>query len=435
MAQIQEQTSSGDEMYLFNTTLTNTTGIDRAWYLDTGAAHHMTHDKRMLTEFKLLPSPLEVHLGDDSIKQAKGFGTLTFSLPNNQHLQIQKVYFVRGLTKNLLSISQATQCGFTVIFKGNSCILQPQLRDGTSPTISCLQINNLYPIPLLVIKMSNAIHQMSDNVTLNTLIWHYGLGHPHFQALQTLHKQNLVDGISGPLNHLPFCEGCLFGKMTPNPYPRSTKHTTNVLQLIHTDLCGPMPTPSLTRKLYFLTFLDDFSHFTITTFLFKKSEVLSHFITYKNFVENQLNREIKLLRSDNGSEYTSNKFDAFLQSHGILHQTSIPYHPQQNGNAERKNRRLMDIACSLLKTSNLPNSFWEEVVVTACYLQNRLPTTTLSLQTPFEKWSGIKPNLSHLKIFGSIAYSYVPSERRDKLEDRAIKQIFFSYDDHLGKKG
>ena len=139
----------------------------------------MTHDKRILTEFKLLSSPLEVHLKDDTIKQAKGFETLTFSLPNNQHLQIQKVYFVRGLTKNLLSISQATQCGFTVIFKGNSCILQPQLQDGTSQTISCPQIN-LYPIPLSVIKMSNAMHQMSDNVTLNTLIWHYGLGHPHF---------------------------------------------------------------------------------------------------------------------------------------------------------------------------------------------------------------------------------------------------------------
>ena len=95
----------------------------------------------------------------------------------------------------------------------------------------------------------------------------------------------------------------------------------------------------------------------------------------------------------------------------------------------------MDATRSMLKTANLPNSFWEEAIATACYLQNRLPTTTLNLQTPFKKWSGIKPNLSHLKIFGSIAYSYVPSERRDKLEDRATKQIFVGYDDHFGKKG
>mgnify|MGYP000011047475 CR=1 FL=1 len=172
--------------------------------------------------------------------------------------------------------------------------------------------------------------------------------------------------------------------MTPNPYPRSTKHTTNVLQLIHTDLCGPMPTPSLTRKLYFLTFLDDFSHFTITTFLFKKSEVLSHFITYRNFVENRLNRKIKILRSDNGGKYTSHKFDAFLQSHELLHQTSIPYHPQQNGKAKRKNRTLMDATRSMLKTANLPNSFWEEAVATACYLQTPFGRKLLLLHATYK---------------------------------------------------
>ena len=81
--------------------------------------------------------------------------------------------------------------------------------------------------------------------------------------------------------------------------------------------------------------------------------------------------------------------------------------------------------CSInVKTANLPNTFWEEVVATTCYLQNRLPTTTLSSQTPFEKWSGIKPDLSHLKIFGSTTYTYVPNAIRNILEDRATKQIF-----------
>ena len=244
MAQIQEETSSGDEMYLFNLNLTNTTGVDSAWYLDTGATHHMTYDKTLLAEFKELPTPLEVHLGDDSIREAKGFGTITFNLPNNKHLQIPKVYFVPGLTKNLISVSQETQSGFTITFKGNSCILQPQLHDSTPIVISCPQFNNLYPIPLKVITMFNASHQILDNVSENTLKWHYWLGHPHLQVLYTLQNQDLIQGIAKHPNHLPLCEACLLGKMTSNHYLRSANHTTDVLQLVHTDLCGPMPTPS-----------------------------------------------------------------------------------------------------------------------------------------------------------------------------------------------
>ena len=101
--------------------------------------------------------------------------------------------------------------------------------------------------------------------------------------------------------------------------------------------------------------------------------------------KNQLNKKIKILRSDNGGEFTSKEFDNILQSQGILHQTTIPHHPQQNKKAERKDRTLMDAAQSMLKTANLPNTFWEDAVATACYLQNRLPTTTLSSQTPFVK--------------------------------------------------
>ena len=145
--------------------------------------------------------------------------------------------------------------------------------------------------------------------------------------------------------------------------------------------------------------------------------------------------KIKILRSDNGGEFNSNEFNNILQSQGILHQTTIPHHPQQNRKAERKNRTHMDVARSMLKTANLPNTFWEEAVATACYLQNCLPMTTLSSKTPLKKWSGIKPDLSHLKIFGSTTYSYVPDATRNKLEDLATKQIFVDYGDRFGKKG
>ena len=102
-----------------------------------------------------------------------------------------------------------------------------------------------------------------------------------------------------------------------------------------------MPTPSLIRALSFLNFIDDYTHYTIITFLKKKSDALSHFLANKKLVEIQLNQEIKILQSDNGGEFTSNEFNHILQSQGILHQPTIPHHPQQN---ERKKRTLMDAA-------------------------------------------------------------------------------------------
>ena len=145
MAQLQQNPPSlGEEMYLFNTNLTKTTGLDLSWYLDTGATPHMTFDKLYLAQYKELTTPLDVHLGDNNIKQAQGYGTLTFSLPNNNHLHIHKFHFVPGLTKNLLSVSQETECGYTLTFKGNSCPFESQQANGTSYN-SLFQ--NTKPIP------------------------------------------------------------------------------------------------------------------------------------------------------------------------------------------------------------------------------------------------------------------------------------------------
>ena len=267
----QNPPSSGEEMYLFNTNLTKTTGLDLSWYLDTGATHHMTFDKLYLAQYKELTTPLDIHLGDNSIRQAQGYGTLTFSLPNNNHLHIHKFHFVPGLTKNLLSVSQETECGYTLTFKGNSCLFESQQANDTSYKIPWFKTQNLYPIPITPIKISNASYQIHETGIQNTLKWYLRLGHPHLQALQKIRTHNLADGIIGPFTQLSFFEDWLFRKMTSNPYPRSTQYTTNPLQLIHTDLCGPMPTPSLTGALYFLTFIDDYTHYTIITFLETKS--------------------------------------------------------------------------------------------------------------------------------------------------------------------
>ena len=186
------------------------------------------------------------------------------------------------------------------------------------------------------------------------------------------------------------------------PFPKNKAwRATERLQLIHSDVCGPMQNDSLNGSKYFITFIDDFSRLCWVYFMKSKAKVAEVFFKFKNWVENQSGKRIKVIRSDNGAEYVSNKFAKFCEDAGIEHQFTVTYTPQQNGVSERKNRTLMEMARCLLFEKNLPKKFWAEAVGTAAFLLNRLPTKSLKNQTPFEAWSGSKPSLHNLKVFGS----------------------------------
>lgn len=135
-------------------------------------------------------------------------------------------------------------------------------------------------------------------------------------------------------------------------------------------------------------------------------------------------------RTDNGGEYTciSKEFQLYLTSKGIEHQQTVPQSPQQNGTAERLNRTFVESARAMLSHSNLPNEFRAEAVATATYLRNRIITSANEEQlTPFEKWYGYKPDISHLKVLGYAAYGHIPSTERRKLDVKAQKLCFIGY--------
>ena len=145
-------------------------------------------------------------------------------------------------------------------------------------------------------------------------------------------------------------------------------------------------------------------------------------------MEKESGREIKSMRSDRGGEFTSHEFQEFCEAHGIRQPLTVPRSPQQNCVAERKNRTILDIARSMLKSKGMPKEFWAEAVACAVYLSNRSPTRSVWGKTPQEAWSGRKPGISHLKVFGSIGYVHVPDETRTKLDDKSKKFILIGYD-------
>lgn len=147
---------------------------------------------------------------------------------------------------------------------------------------------------------------------------------------------------------------------------------------------------------------------------------------YVRWVDNHFGRKPRVIRSDGGGEFNNKELRKFYQAEGIQPQFSTPYSPQQNGVAERKNRSLSEMANCLLLDAGLEKRFWGEAIRTATYLQNRLPSRSVK-QTPYELWWGCKPDLGHLRVFGSEAYVHVPSVKRIKMDSKARKLTFVGY--------
>lgn len=144
-------------------------------------------------------------------------------------------------------------------------------------------------------------------------------------------------------------------------------------------------------------------------------------------METQTGRKIKSLRSDNGGEYTLAEFVDYCVEAGIRRELIVPYNPQQNGVAERKNRSIIRAAKAMLHDQGLPLFLWVEACNTAVYLQNRSLHRALGHMTLEEAFSGKNPDIGHLRIFGCITYSYIPKEKRTKLEPTTEKGIFVGY--------
>src|SRR5215216_6277808 len=154
--------------------------------------------------------------------------------------------------------------------------------------------------------------------------------------MKKLHADELVES-------LDTCEPCLMGKMTKTPLSGTMERVTDLLEIIHTDVCGPMSVEVCGGYRYFVTFTDDFSRYGYIYFMKHKSETFEKFKEFQNEVENHRNRKIKFLRSDHGGEYLSYEFSTHMKDCGIGSQLTLAGTPQCNGVSERRNRILLDM--------------------------------------------------------------------------------------------
>lgn len=280
-------------------------------------------------------------------------------------------------------------------------------------------------------------HAQSSQVVLDRYLLHRRLGHISQDRLESLLKNKLVVNLKldseTPMSGL--CDACILGKQHRSLFPQQAENRHSLpLDLIFSDVHGPLPTQTVQGYRYWITFLDDATKYCQVVLLKKKSEAFQAFQIYRASSENLHHRKIGTLRDDKGGEYISKDWDDYMKLHGIRREHTVRSTPQQNGAAERINRTLAEGVTAMLVESHLPASFWGEALATFLYVRNRSPTSSLpSTATPYELWHSKKPSISHLRVFGCRAYVHVQKDQRKSLQPHSLKCIFLGYPE--GYKG
>jgi transposase InsO family protein len=419
--------------YAFTATATHVLADKHGWIIDSAASDHYCSQPAMFTTFASQSSSLTV--GDGRSVAITGIGSvaITTRVPgqDDETITLTGVSLVPGMTVNLLSVHRLARAGLDVTFNRDQCIIR--LGEKVIGVGDQLDASNLWKLRTAA-GDSTALLAAGEQASLPVLqLWHERMGHLHHTAVLRLLRQRMTaDGPAAPAlsaSDTPIhCQACVMGKHH-RAAVGSTKaqRADRLLYRIHADVCGPFSKQSHTGARYLLLLVDDYSRYKWHRPMATKDEsfpLIQQFVTASEAKHGQ---RVSILHSDNGGEFVSHAFDSWLKEHGITRELTVAYTPHQNGVAERALRTVVEMARALLVAARLPKSFWALAVATAVYVSNRCPTVSLSSRTPFEVWSGYKPSIAHLRIFGCLAYAHIHKSRRDKLDPKAVPCTFVGY--------
>jgi len=343
----------------------NAASHDLSWVIDSGATTHATSEKDYFVSYTAVQFGT-VKMGDDTVVNVVGIGDVCLETNDGTKLVLRNVKHVPSICLNLISVGKLDDEGFCSTFKNGNW----KLSRGAMIVAKGKKFSSLYFMQARLSKdILNAVK--NDDIEL----WHKRLGHMSEKGMTVLAKQKVISGVQSI--QLKRCSHCIAGKQSRvsfKSHPPSRK--PSVLDLVHSDVCGPMKKKTLGGSLYFVTFIDDHSRKTWVYTLKTKDQVLQVFKHFQASVERETGKKLKCIRTDNGGEY-SGPFDEYCREHGIRHQKTPPKTPQLNGVAERMNRTLIERVRCLLSHAGLPGSFWGEALNTAVHVLNRSPCIPL----------------------------------------------------------
>ena len=409
------------------------------WNADTGASSHMTFHRHWLRNYR--PHRIQIKLADGSVIYSEGIGSVQFEPVIEgkvaQIVEFSNVLYVPSLRNNLLSVLYLTMnrrfhvhtVKDTMTFELNDRV---RFVAKVDPSYNSAFLQGC-TIPLEeYVNLSS-----STTLPLDLSLWHRRLCHHHLDGVKKLIREDLVVGmkLSSSTAPDPICEPCLAGKMTADPFPSSSNRATEPLQLVHSDVHGPVKVQTVSGYRYWIAFLDDYTRHRAVILLKRKSDTFAALKQYKAWAERRTGKKLLCLRDDKGGEYMSSEFNQYCIDNGIERQHTVRNRPQQNGVAERANRTMEEGVVAMLYEAGLPLSFWGEALSSFIHVWNMVSTSALSGMTPHEAFYGRKPNVSRLRVWGCVAYVLIQKDKRPygSLGPHMEKCIFIGYPE--GYKG
>ena len=429
--------------------------LSNEWVIDSGATRSMSSKRSWFHTYRELAAPRRVWLGDNSSIEAVGVGQILTEMcaaGHWSHVMLQDVLYVPKLHGHLMSVPQLAQRQAHVHFINDNCAIRD--KDGVL-TCEGRREGNLYILRCRTIiperayiSRTTALPNESPSDTdsesayaatttrlkisrADAQTWHRRLGHISVESVLKMMKKGMVKGmeITGNTRLPGVCKPCLVGKQTRKPIAKEAEvRATRPLQRIHSDVCGPFQTASRQGFNYFVTWIDDASRRVIVNGIRHKSEVEACYRDFITRAEVETGERSAALRSDAGGEYSGATMQTYLKSKGILHEVPTAETPEHDGVSERMNRTLVENARAMLEDAGLPKSYWYDAVEYAALVHNVSPTRSLKGNvTPEEVWSGNKPSVAHLRVFGCTSHVLIPKAQRRKLDAKSLECSLIGY--------
>lgn len=254
--------------------------VTNDWWLDSGATIHVCNNKALFKLYNVLEEHEEVLMGNHVAAKVMGKGSVEISFTSGKKLTLVNVFHVPDLRKNLISANLLCKSGFKIVLEADKVIVS---KNGVfvGKGYSCdgmfkLSINEISPIVYVV-----------DS----SLLWHARLGHLNYGYLHYMSKHNYITCKN---DHVGKCEICVQAKMTKKPFHK-VERSTELLELVHSDICELNGKLTRGGKRYFITFIDDHSRYTYVYLIRTKDEAFNKFKEFKTIVENQKDKKIKML--------------------------------------------------------------------------------------------------------------------------------------------